>query len=202
MVEKMNILVISDIHNDVENIMAYSDKMVLLDFDVLIAIGDFTDYNVPKGFNKLDIGKLIIEELKTFKKPICEMLATQGAVYVATSSIGYPKDIQAKVKKALGIKGPKFLLIHAPCPIAWRFQPQQTVKLAQLAVESGIWVLYEIENGILKINKEPKGIPVEGYLKLQGRFKHLTEKEIKVIQEHVNKDWQKYKELQSAGVRI
>jgi len=70
MVEKMNILVISDIHNDVENIMAYSDKMVLLDFDVLIAIGDFTDYNVPKGFNKLDIGKLIIEELKTFKKPI------------------------------------------------------------------------------------------------------------------------------------
>ncbi|MFH0837134.1 MAG: metallophosphoesterase [Candidatus Aenigmatarchaeota archaeon] len=66
----MEMLVISDIHNDVENIMTYSDKIAILKFDVIIALGDFTDYNVPRGFSKLDIGKLIIEELKTFKKPI------------------------------------------------------------------------------------------------------------------------------------
>jgi hypothetical protein len=66
----MKILVASDIHNDVENIMSYFDRMQELKFDVIVLVGDFTDYNVPKGFNKLDVGKLIIEEFKTFGKPI------------------------------------------------------------------------------------------------------------------------------------
>jgi len=66
----MNILVISDIHNDVENIIGYIDKIALLDFDVIVLPGDFSDINVPKGFNQVDIGKLILEELKSLKKPI------------------------------------------------------------------------------------------------------------------------------------
>jgi hypothetical protein len=66
----MKVLVLSDIHNDVENLIGYVDKLALMNFDVVIAVGDFTDYNVPKGFTKLDIAKLIIEELDTLKKPI------------------------------------------------------------------------------------------------------------------------------------
>jgi Icc-related predicted phosphoesterase len=66
----MDILVVSDIHNDVENLMNFIDKICLLKFDVIIAVGDFTDVNLPKGFRDVDIGELIIEELNTFKKPI------------------------------------------------------------------------------------------------------------------------------------
>ncbi len=139
----------------------------------------------------------------TFQKPIAEMIAAQGAPYVATASVAYPKDIQAKVKKALSIKGPKFLLIHAPCTIGWKFLPQKSIEIAKLAVESGLWVVYEIENGRMKINMKPKNLgDVEAYLKLQGRFSHLTDKEIMEIKNHVIIDWKKYEELEKAGVRI
>ncbi len=139
---------------------------------------------------------------ETFKKPIAEMMAVQGAVYVATSSVGYPKDIEQKIKKAILIKGPKFIVIHAPCPLAWRFSVGETVKIAKLAVETGLWVLYEIENGRLKVTKEPSGKKVNEYLKAQGRFKHITEKEINLIQQHVDEDWKRYKALQDSGIKI
>jgi pyruvate ferredoxin oxidoreductase beta subunit len=139
---------------------------------------------------------------ETFKKPVAEMMAVQGAVYVATSSVGYPKDIEQKIKKALSIKGPKFIVIHAPCPLAWRFSIGETVKIARLAVETGLWVLYEIEHGRLRVTKEPSGKKVEEYLKAQGRFKHITEKEIAAIQKHVDNDWKKYKALQNSGVEL
>jgi len=66
----MKIVVVGDIHNDVESIMSYCDKMAEIGFDVLIAMGDFIDYNIPRGFTKEDIGKLVIEELSVFNKPI------------------------------------------------------------------------------------------------------------------------------------
>jgi hypothetical protein len=66
----MNILVVSDIHNDVENILSYMDKLESIDFDVVVAPGDFTDVILPKGFTRTDIGKLIIEELRGFGKPV------------------------------------------------------------------------------------------------------------------------------------
>jgi len=70
MCDYMNIIVISDIHNDVENLLTYIDKISNFDFDVIICPGDFTDINTPKGFTQEDIAKIIIEELKTLKKPI------------------------------------------------------------------------------------------------------------------------------------
>lgn len=66
----MKVLVLSDIHNDVENIINYMDKLGSMDFDIIVAVGDFIDYNVPKGFTKTDMAKLILEELYTLKKPI------------------------------------------------------------------------------------------------------------------------------------
>jgi hypothetical protein len=139
----------------------------------------------------------------TFKKPIAEMMAVQGAVYVATASIAYPRDIEEKVKKALSIKGPKFIHIHAPCPLAWKFDFSKTVELAKLAVETGMWVLYEIVDGKLTITRYlEQRKPVKDYIKAQGRFKHLTGKEIDEIQKRVDDDWNKYKELQKAGVRL
>lgn len=66
----MNILIISDIHNDIENMMVYIDKISLLDFDVIVMPGDFTDYNLPKGFTEKDIGNIIFEEMSSLKKPV------------------------------------------------------------------------------------------------------------------------------------
>jgi len=66
----MKIAVVGDVHNDVDTIMVYCDKLAEVGFDVLIAMGDFIDYNVPKGFTKEDMGRLIIEELSVFSKPI------------------------------------------------------------------------------------------------------------------------------------
>jgi len=65
----LNVLTIGDIHNDVENIINYADKLSMLDFDVIVCPGDFTDVP-PRGFTSVEIAKLIIEELRTFKKPI------------------------------------------------------------------------------------------------------------------------------------
>ena len=128
----------------------------------------------------------------TFTKPVAEMIAVQGAPYVATASIGYLKDIDAKVKKALSIKGPKFLLIHAPCTVAWRFPPEKSMEIARLAVECGLWVLYEIENGRLGITREPKDISkasIEKYLMMQGRFRHVSAGQIEEIRKRAEDDW-------------
>ncbi|MFH0949082.1 MAG: pyruvate synthase subunit PorB [Candidatus Aenigmatarchaeota archaeon] len=133
----------------------------------------------------------------TFKKPVAEMMAVQGASYVATSSVAYPKDIYNKVKKALTINGPKFIHIHAPCPLAWKFDSSQTIKLAKLAVETGMWVIYEIENRKLTINIRSGGKNIEEYLKAQGRFNHLTDEEINVIQKKVNDEWKRFEEWES-----
>jgi pyruvate ferredoxin oxidoreductase beta subunit len=130
---------------------------------------------------------------KFFQKPIEEMMIAQGAVYVATTSIAYPFDIQAKVKKALSIKGPKFLLIHAPCPLAWRFDFSQTINIAKLAVDTGLWAMFEYSDGKRTFTIQPKMLPVEEYVKTQGRFKHLKQDEIKKIQEHVNAYWKRMK---------
>jgi len=66
----MDIIVISDIHNDLENILGYLDKIKNFKFDVIVCPGDFSDVNLPKGFTQEDVAKIIIEELKLLKKPI------------------------------------------------------------------------------------------------------------------------------------
>jgi len=108
-----------------------------------------------------------------YKKPIPEIAVAHGIPYVATASIGYIPDLQRKVKKALSIKGPKYLQIHVPCPLGWQCAAQESPAVAKLAVDCGLYPLVEYENGKLigVRNIPPK--PVEEYLKTQGRFKHL-----------------------------
>ncbi|HDO19884.1 MAG TPA: pyruvate synthase subunit beta [Thermoplasmatales archaeon] len=127
-------------------------------------------------------GKVIPGKM-TRKKPIAMIAAAHDIPYVATASIAYPADLKMKVKKALSVDGPSFLHVFAPCPTGWRFGTEQTVELARLAVETGVFVLYEItdENPlkpiITKRLKDRK--PVEEYLKIQGRFRHLFKPEKK-----------------------
>jgi len=111
------------------------------------------------------------------KKPIAMIAAAHDTPYVATANIAFPADLKKKVKKALTVDGPSFIHLFAPCPTGWRFGTEQTVELARLAVETGVFILYEITNEeplkpvVTKYLTDRK--PVEEYLKIQGRFRHL-----------------------------
>ncbi|MCP2520402.1 pyruvate synthase subunit PorB [Candidatus Aminicenantes bacterium AC-708-M15] len=127
------------------------------------------------------------------KKDIVAIMAAHRIPYVATASVGYPDDLIRKVEKAKNIKGTKFIHIYAPCPTGWKCKPDDTIKISRLAVETAVFPLYEIENGykyILNIKPEVKK-PVTEYLKMQGRFRHLTEKEIEMIQKEVDFQWKR-----------
>ncbi len=127
------------------------------------------------------------------KKPMPEIANAHGIPYVATASAGFPQDIQRKVKKAISIKGPKYIQIHAPCPLGWRYNVEITFQVAKLAVETGLYPLIEYENGRL-ISRQVQPKPVEEYLKVQGRFKHLLNnpEEIKKIQAIADYNIEKY----------
>ena len=126
------------------------------------------------------------------KKDMVAIMAAHRIPYAATASVGYPEDLIKKVKKAKASKGTKFLHIIAPCPTGWRSRPNDTIKLARLAVETNVFPLYEVENGeIWRMTKKSKGIPVIEYLKLQGRFKHLKEKDVNEIQNNVDREHEK-----------
>jgi len=131
------------------------------------------------------------------KKNIIEIMVAHHIPYWATANIAYPEDLIRKVKKVKEIKGTKFLHIHSPCPPGWKYPPNITIKVARLATETNAFPIYEVENGVYKINKKRKNPkPVSEYLKLQGRFRHLTEEEIEYIQGEVNKNWRRLLKLE------
>ena len=108
------------------------------------------------------------------KKDMVGIALAHGIPYVATASVGFPRDVEKKVKKALSIEGPKYIQIFVPCPLGWRHEPMLTYKMAVLAVETGLYPLVEYEDGKLTQVKKIRGCkPVEEYLKLQGRYRHL-----------------------------
>ncbi|KXS43819.1 pyruvate synthase subunit beta [Methanolobus zinderi] len=133
------------------------------------------------------------------KKNMPAIIAAHGSPYVATTSLAYPKDMIAKVKKATEIEGPTYIHCHAPCTTGWGFDTSKTVEVAKMAVKTGLWPLYEMENGVVtKVRKLGKvKAPVEDYLKMQRRFKHLFtmeggEEEIAKIQDIANMNIEEY----------
>ncbi|MDP2904853.1 MAG: pyruvate synthase subunit PorB [Candidatus Omnitrophota bacterium] len=128
------------------------------------------------------------------KKPLPEICAAHGIPYVATASAAYFQDLQRKVKKALSIKGPKYIQVHVPCPLGWRHESNLTLDVARLAVDTGLYPLVEYESGVLSGRRQIVPKPVEEYLKVQARFKHLLKNpdEIKKIQEIADNNIKKY----------
>ncbi|QXJ32357.1 3-methyl-2-oxobutanoate dehydrogenase subunit beta [Saccharolobus shibatae] len=142
------------------------------------------------------------EGKREFKKPLPFIIAEHKVPYVATASIAYIYDYEAKVRKAKQIRGFRYLHLLSPCPPGWRFDSKFTIDIAKLAVETGVWPLFEIENGEFRLTSVSKTLldkknrkPVAEYLKLQGRFKQLTEEEIKGIQEEIDEMWEEIKKL-------
>lgn len=116
------------------------------------------------------------------RKDLMEIVKAHGIKYLAQANVAYLPDLKRKAEKALKTEGPSFLLVLQPCTQLWKFPTSEYVAVGKLATETNFWPLYEIENGnyvINYVNKSPK--PIEEFLKVQGRFKHLfkdTNKEI------------------------
>ena len=122
------------------------------------------------------------------KKDMPMIMAAHGNPYVATASIAYPEDFVNKVKKAAEIKGPAYIHLHQPCTTGWGFASEKTIEMGRLAVETGSWILYEVENGEFNITYRPdERKPVKEYLAPQKRFKHLDDEHIEKIQKYVDK---------------
>jgi pyruvate/2-oxoacid:ferredoxin oxidoreductase beta subunit len=125
------------------------------------------------------------------KKNIVEALVAHRIPYAATANIAYPEDLVRKARKAKSIKGARFLHIFASCPTGWRIPSEMSIKIARMAVQTNIFPLYEVEDGVrYTINYKPREYLVREYFKLQGRFRHLSDQDLEAIQEMVNEDWQ------------
>jgi pyruvate ferredoxin oxidoreductase beta subunit len=98
--------------------------------------------------------------------------------YVATASVANLRDLEFKVTRAMGIHGARYVHIHVPCPLGWGSEPADTIKVARMAVESGLFPLFEAEHGeITGRTRIRSKVPVSEYLRLQKRFAHLFGKD-------------------------
>ena len=139
------------------------------------------------------------------KKDMPLIMAAHKIPYVATACTSYPLDFINKVRKAREIRGTKYIHLLAPCPTGWRCDSSKTIELGRLAVLSGLWVLYEIENGRFKLNSpsdrlvdKTKRKPVKDYFAQQGRFRGLSADDAERIQKWIDEDWDQYSRLTSA----
>ena len=108
------------------------------------------------------------------KKDLFSIWVANSPAYVATIIGAEPLDLAKKVEKLSKMEGPRMLIALSPCPTGWDFDPKESVKIGQMAVKTGVWPLKEYVDGRVVHTKLPrKRLPVEEYLKLQGRFKHL-----------------------------
>ncbi len=132
------------------------------------------------------------------KKDVPAIIAAHGIDYVATASAAYPVDFYDKVKKATTITGPKYIHVLTPCPPGWGFETRYTIKVGKLAVETGLFDLYEIDKGEFRLTGASKKLlgkerkPVSEYFKTQGRFKSLNGDIVDTVQRQVDAKWQAY----------
>ncbi len=131
-----------------------------------------------------------------YKKNVPAIMAAHDIPYVATCSISEPLDIYEKFKKAKSIEGCKYIQIFAPCPPGWGYLSEESIEIARLAVKTGFWILYEIENGVMTLSKKSKPlvdpskrVPIIEYISKQKRFAGISEKTLIEIQERLDYDW-------------
>ncbi len=138
-------------------------------------------------------GKVSIGQ-QTWKKNMPAIVAAHDIPYVATACPSYPFDMINKIDKAKAVNGPSYIHILAVCPTGWRTATDSAIELGRLAVRTGIFPIYEIEEGKYTLNIDPPELrPVEEYLKLQGRFRHLSSDMVATIQERVDSEYAKLK---------
>lgn len=134
------------------------------------------------------------------KKNMVEILAAHQIPYTATASIAFPEDFVRKIRKAKSIPGAKFIHLWVSCPTGYKSEERLSVKIARLAVETGVFPLYEVENGVqYSINHTPAFTDVTEYFRLQGRFRHLNEAQVEAIRHNVEWEWKRLRAKVAMG---
>lgn len=141
------------------------------------------------------------------KKNMPFIMAAHNIPYVATLSPAYPTDFVDKFQKAKTIEGTKYFQILVPCPPGWRIDPAMSVELGRLAVQTGVWALFEIEKGTFSLSapsapllEKSKRRPVQQYLEKQGRFRHLTREDVSQIQLSIDEAWEYYRKINQTSI--
>lgn len=134
------------------------------------------------------------------RKDLTAIMVAHNIPYVAQASPHRWKDLMTKARKGAAADGPAFLNVLAPCNRGWRTDTDEALESARLAVETCAWPLFEVENGEWKLSYKPRQkLPVEEWLKTEGRFRHLFEPQnrymIELIQEDVDRRWERLLEL-------
>lgn len=143
---------------------------------------------------------------KQMKKDMVQIMASHGSQFVATVVPSHWKDLVKKMSQAMNTSGPTYINALSPCPTEWKFEADQSMTLSDLAVETCVYPLYQIEDGHkLSITYRPKNkLPVRDYLGVQGRFKHLFKPQFEYIieewQKNVDKQWDYLQRREEAGV--
>ena len=138
-----------------------------------------------------------VQGKKQIKKDLTEIMVAHNIPYVAqTAPLGNFRDLHTKARKAIYTPGACFMNIFAPCPRGWDYPMAKLAEITKLAVDSCVWPLYEVEEGEWRITYFPKKkLPVEDYLKTQGRFSHMfqegNEWMIEETQREVDKKWER-----------
>jgi pyruvate/2-oxoacid:ferredoxin oxidoreductase beta subunit len=138
------------------------------------------------------------------KKDIMAIVLAHRPAYAATLNPSFPEDFERKVERARRLKGARFLHIFSPCPPGWRFSSERTIAIGHLATDCGVFPLYEVEDGKLRITRKGGELkPVAEYLRTQGRFAHLLPEDFERIQTRVRDDWELLlkRERESQGAR-
>ena len=151
----------------------------------------------PKGANTstAPAGKVIPGKIQK-PKDLTVIMAAHHIPYVAQTTIHNPMEVIEKVKKAIETPGPAFVNVLAPCVLFWRLEPSLQRDICKLAVETRFWPVYEVIDGEWKLGYKPKKrVPVEEFLKPQGRFRHLLKGEtgqavIEALQKDVDEEWE------------
>ena len=132
------------------------------------------------------------------QKDLAAIMEAHGLPYVATANASYPLDLYQKVRKAKAIRGTRFIHVFTPCPPGWHFSFSDTIKIGELAVQTGWVVLYEIEDGTFRLTSASESIarkgnlrPLREYLMEQGRFSNITQEQIDKLQDWVNARWKR-----------
>ncbi len=134
----------------------------------------------------------------TPRKMVPFIMMANNARYVATASAAYLEDFVGKFKKALSLDGFKFIQIDISCPPNWRCESAHSVKISRLGVQTGIWPLFEwdrMTNNVVLSTPSKKyevvenRVPITEWTSLQGRFRGITEEEIKALKTDTERQW-------------
>ncbi len=129
------------------------------------------------------------------KKDILTLMLAHDIPYFASASAAHPDDFARKFQTAQKIKGFRFIHLFASCPPGHKSQEADTIRISRLAVETGIFPLYEVHNGKLKVTVDPPRRPVKEYIRLQRRFAHWTDKDFVELEHQIKKRWRWLKRI-------